>query len=57
VYDPEKPITEAAADKLLRDGRARLAAGGDYQEGSELDTLAADILAEMARGVTSNLFA
>ena len=56
VYDPEKPITEAAADKLLKDGRARLAAGGDYREGSELDTLAADIIAEMARGVTTNLF-
>jgi phosphoserine phosphatase len=57
VYDSEKPITEAAADQLLKDGRARLAAGGDYREGSELDTLAKDILAEMARGVTSNLFA
>lgn len=57
VYDPERPITEAAAARLLADGRARLAAGGDYREGSELDTLAADILAEMARGVTSNLFA
>ena len=56
VYDPEKPITEAAAAKLLRDGRARLAAGGDYREGSELDALAADIIAEMARGVTTNLF-
>jgi len=56
VYDPDKPITEAAADKLLKDGRARLAAGGDYREGSELDGLAADILAEMARGVTTNLF-
>lgn len=56
VYDSQTPITEAAADKLLRDGRARLAAGGDYREGSELDTLAADILAEMARGVTSNMF-
>jgi hypothetical protein len=56
VYDPEKPITEAAADKLIKDGRARLAAGGDYREGSELDTLAADILAEMARGVRAELF-
>ena len=56
VYDPDTPITEAAADKLLKDGRARLAAGGDYREGSELDTLAADILAEMARGVTSDMF-
>jgi len=56
VYDPDKPITEAAADKLLKDGRARLAAGGDYREGSELDGLAGDILAEMARGVTTNLF-
>lgn len=56
VYDPDKPITEAAADKLLKDGRARLAAGGDYREGSELDTLANDILTEMARGVTTNLF-
>jgi len=56
VYDPETPITEAAADKLLKDGRARLAAGGDYREGSELDGLAADILAEMARGVTSDMF-
>jgi phosphoserine phosphatase len=57
VYDPDTPITEAAADKLLKDGRARLAAGGDYREGSELDTLARNILTEMARGVTTNLFA
>lgn len=57
VYDPETPITEAAAAKLLADGRARLAAGGDYREGSGLDTLAAEILAEMARGVTNPLFA
>ncbi|MCR5875583.1 haloacid dehalogenase-like hydrolase [Phenylobacterium sp. J426] len=56
VYDPETPITEAAADKLIKDGRARLAAGGDYREGSELDGLAADILAEMARGVRADLF-
>ena len=56
VYDPEKPITEAAADKLLKDGRARLAAGGDYREGSELDALADTILREMARGVTAELF-
>ena len=56
VYDPEKPITEAAADKLIKDGRARLAAGGDYREGSELDTLAAEILAQMARGVRAELF-
>jgi phosphoserine phosphatase len=56
VYDPEKPITEAAADKLLKDGRARLAAGGDYREGSELDSLAGLILTEMARGVTTDLF-
>jgi phosphoserine phosphatase len=56
VYDPEKPITEAAADKLIKDGRARLAAGGDYREGSELDTLAAEILAQMARGVHAELF-
>jgi phosphoserine phosphatase len=56
VYDPERPITEAAAAKLLRDGRARLAAGGDYREGSELDALASEILAEMARGVTSDMF-
>ena len=33
VYDHETPITKAAADKLLKDGRARLAAGGDYREG------------------------
>jgi hypothetical protein len=56
VYDPEKPITEAAAGKLLKDGRARLAAGGDYRQGSELDALAAEILTEMARGVTAELF-
>jgi hypothetical protein len=56
VYDPDTPITEAAADKLLKDGRARLAAGGDYREGSHLDTLAGEILAEMARGVTSDMF-
>lgn len=56
VYDPDKEITEAAAEKLLKDGRARLAAGGDYREGSELDKLADDILREMARGVTSDMF-
>lgn len=56
VYDPEKPYTEAAAAKLLRDGRARLAAGGDYREGSELDALADEILRGMARGVTSDMF-
>jgi phosphoserine phosphatase len=56
VYDLARPITEAAADKLLKDGRARLAAGGDYREGSELDRLADDILREMARGVTTTLF-
>jgi phosphoserine phosphatase len=56
VYDPETPITEAAAAKLLADGRARLAAGGDYREGSALDVLADEILKEMARGVTSQLF-
>ncbi|MBL8773426.1 MAG: haloacid dehalogenase-like hydrolase [Phenylobacterium sp.] len=56
VYDPQTPITEAAAAKLLADGRSRLAAGGDYREGSRLDTLAEDILREMARGVTSDMF-
>lgn len=56
VYDPQKPITEAAADQLLKDGRARLSAGGDYREGSELDRLAVDILNEMARGVRAELF-
>ena len=56
VYDPGKASTETAADKLLKDGRARLAAGGDYREGSPLDTLADEILREMARGVTSNMF-
>lgn len=56
VYDPDTPITEAAADKLLKDGRARLAAGGDYREGSQLDALADDILREMARGVTTSMF-
>ena len=56
VYDPEKPITEAAAAKLLADGRARLAAGGDYREGSDLDALAADLLGQMARGVRAELF-
>ena len=35
----------------------RLAAGGDYREGSELDALAAEIIAEMARGVTTDMFA
>ncbi|WP_293907285.1 HAD family hydrolase [Phenylobacterium sp.] len=56
VYDSDKPITEAAAAKLLADGRARLAAGGDYREGSPLDDLAAEILAAMARGVRAELF-
>ncbi len=56
VYDPETPLTEAAAAKLLADGRARLAAGGDYREGSELDTLAAELLQQMARGVRAELF-
>ena len=57
VYDAEKPITEAAAAQLLKDGRARLAAGGDYREGSQLDDLAGEILAAMARGVRAELFA
>ena len=56
VYDSERAITEAAASRLLADGRARLAAGGDYREGSDLDTLAGEILEQMARGVHSELF-
>lgn len=56
IYDPTQEITEAAAHKLLADGRARLAGSGDYREGSTLDLLAADILDEMARGVRSELF-
>ncbi|WP_337188338.1 HAD family hydrolase [Phenylobacterium sp.] len=56
VYDPERPITEAAAAKLLRDGRARLAAPGDYREGAALDVLALEILEDMARGVSGELF-
>ena len=56
VYDSGKPYTEAAAAQLLKDGRARLAAGGDYREGSQLDDLAAEILAAMARGVHAELF-
>lgn len=57
VYDPERAITEAAAHKLLADGRARLAAAGDYREGGPLDDLARRILKEMARGVRAELFA
>ncbi|MEW5686911.1 MAG: HAD family hydrolase [Pseudomonadota bacterium] len=57
VYDPEREITAAAAHRLLADGRARLAAAGDYSEHSELDVLANDILHEMARGVRAELFA
>ncbi len=56
IYDPEVEITQAAAHRLLADGRARLSGAGDYREGSTLDTLAADILAEMGRGVQSELF-
>jgi phosphoserine phosphatase len=56
VYDSAKPYTEAAAAQLLKDGRARLAAGGDYREGSQLDDLAGEILAAMARGVRAELF-
>jgi phosphoserine phosphatase len=56
VYDSAKPYTEAAAAQLLKDGRARLEAGGDYREGSKLDDLAAEILAAMARGVHAELF-
>lgn len=57
VYDPDREITEAAAHRLLADGRARLAAAGDYSEGAPLDLLAAQILEEMARGVRAELFA
>lgn len=57
VYDPERPITEAAAHSLLADGRARLAAPGDYREGEALDGLAGDLLLQMARGVHAELFA
>jgi hypothetical protein len=56
VYDPARQITEAAAHRLLADGRARLAGAGDYREGSEMDGLAAEILGEMARGVHAELF-
>lgn len=56
VYDPEREITEAAAHKLLADGRARLAAPGDFREGRPLDELAGRILEEMARGVDAELF-
>ncbi len=56
VYDPDREITAAAAHQLLADGRARLAASGDYREGSPLDVLAADILSEMSRGVRAELF-
>jgi phosphoserine phosphatase len=57
VYDPDREITEAAAHQLLTDGRARLAAPGDYREGAPLDLLAQRILQEMARGVHAELFA
>lgn len=56
VYDPERVITEAAADALLKDGRATVAGPGDYREGSRLDQLAQDMLESMARGVTTRLF-
>lgn len=56
VYDPSQEITQAAAQQLLADGRARLASSGDYREGSSLDILAGDILKEMGRGVRSELF-
>lgn len=56
IYDPDQEITQAAAHRLLADGRARLSGSGDYREGSTLDTLAGDILREMARGVRSELF-
>lgn len=56
IYDSAKPYTEAAAAQLLKDGRARLAAGGDYRQGSQLDDLAMEILAAMARGVRAELF-
>ena len=56
VYDPERPITEAAAQNLLADGRARLAGAGDYREGSDLDRLAGEMLKQMARGVRAELF-
>ena len=56
VYDPEREITAAAAHRLLADGRARLAGPGDYREGSPLDTLAAEILAQMSRGIRAELF-
>jgi phosphoserine phosphatase len=56
VYDPQRPMTAAAAHGLLADGRARLAAPGDYREGARLDTLAAELLEQMARGVRAELF-
>ena len=57
VYDPERPATGTAAQRLLDDGRARLAGPGDYREGAHLDLLAHDMLREMARGVRADLFA
>jgi phosphoserine phosphatase len=56
VYDPERPASEAAAKKLLADGRAGLIGPGDYREGAPLDQLAAEMLEQMAEGVQAHLF-
>jgi hypothetical protein len=56
VYDPGRPRSEAAARRLLADGRAGLIGPGDYREGGPLDELAAEMLEQMAEGVQTHLF-
>jgi len=51
VYNPEIERSRAAAKRLLDDGRARHSGVADYSEGSDLDSLADELLREMAARV------
>jgi hypothetical protein len=51
VYNPASEKSIRAAKQLREDGRARLDGVADYSEGSELDRLASELLAEMAARV------
>jgi len=51
VYNPDSERSMKAARQLREDGRAHLAGVADYGEGSQLDRLAGDLLAEMAARV------
>lgn len=48
VWDPDDPVTQAAALSLRQDGRAHLGGPGDYREGSPLDQLADALIARAA---------